>query len=161
MKALEKIQNDINAVLPNLEMSYDPAETDSGSSWLDIETGEQHLTIEYKPDQGFGLYTGNNDSFGSGPNEVYRKETALLKRIAMLLLEQRLPITMKEIRELAGKTQKDLSTLMGQRQSSISKLENRTDVQLSSIESFITALGGKLVIKAHFDDFDLPVSLVE
>lgn len=161
MTALVRIQRNIDAILPDLLMTYDPADTETGSDWLDIESDNQQLTIEYKPDQGFGLYTGDDHAFGSGPNEIYRKEAALLKRIEMLLLEQRKPIKMRELRELSGKTQKDMSELMGQRQSSISKFENRSDVQLSSVENFVTALGGRLEIKVHFEDFDLPVHLFD
>lgn len=159
MNALKKIQNRINERIPDVSMVYDPSEIKGGSSWLDVESNDQHITIEWKPDFGFGLYLDNDNSFGSGPNEIYRKEEALLKRVSMLLIEKRLAVKMKEIRELLGCTQENLSHLMGQRQSSISKFENREDMQLSSIENFVKALGGTLEIKAHFEDFDLQINL--
>lgn len=77
----------------------------------------------------------------------------------MLLLENRLEIHMKELRELAGITQIDLSNALNQKQSSISKFENREDAQISTINNFVTALGGRLEVKAYFDDFDLSVCL--
>lgn len=154
---LESIKNRLIEKFPDIEMDYDPSQTDTGSSWLDIESENEHYTVEWKPNSGFGLYTNNLNSYGSRPTEIYRNEDVLFKRLLMLLLEKRFEIHMKELRELVGRTQLEISNQLGQQQSSISKFEKRNDVQISTMESFVTALGGTLEVKAHFDDFDLPI----
>ena len=159
MNTLEIIQEKISILLPGVSILLDLPATPNGSSWLDIKSDNQVLTIEYKPSLGYGLYSSTNNSFGSGPDEVYRNVDSLLKRIEMLFIEHKINIKLKEIRELLGKTQGDYSLLSGQKQPSISKLESRTDMQLSTIQKFISSLGGSLEIKAHFKEFDVPIEL--
>ena len=77
----------------------------------------------------------------------------------MLLVDQRRYIKLKELRELLGQTQQQFSRVSGKNQSSISKIESRADLQFSTIERFVADLGGQLEIKAHFEDFDVPILL--
>ena len=160
MNTPELIRDKIALIVPDASISLDSPETPTGSTWLDIESDNQTLTVEYKPSLGFGLYSSPDDSYGSGPDEVYRSSDSLVKRISMLLVEHKRNIQLKEVRELLGKTQKEFSTLSGQKQPSISKLESRTDLQISTIQRFIAALGGSLEIKAHFEEFDVPIDLL-
>ena len=132
MNTPEILKEKISMLVPNASLLLDPSETPEGSTWLDIESGNQTLTIEYKPSLGFGLYSSTDDSYGSGPEEVYRSMDSLLKRISMFLIEHKINIKLREVRELLGKTQEEISILSGQKQPSISKLENRTDMQLST-----------------------------
>lgn len=159
MNTLEIIKEKISMLVPDASISLDPSETSTGSSWLDIESDNQILVIECKPSSGFGLYSSADNSYGSGPDEVYRNEESLLKRISMLLIEHKINIKLKEVRELLGKTQEEISIISGQKQPSISKLESRTDLQLSTIEKFVSVLGGSLEIKAHFKEFDVPINI--
>jgi len=159
MNTSEAIKEKISILVPDASISLDPSETPTGSSWLDIESDNYTLAIECKPSLGFGLYSSDDDSFGAGPDEVYRNIDSLLKRISMLLIEHKINIKLKEIRELLGKTQEEISILSGQKQPSISKLESRTDLQLSTIAKFVSALGGSLEIKAHFEEFDVPIDI--
>jgi hypothetical protein len=154
------VQENISKLFPDASVSFDAAELPTGSSWIDIESDDQTVTIECKPSFGFGLYSVQNDSYGSGPDEIYRSLDALLRRIGMLLTEHRINIRLKEIRELLGKTQDQFSALSGKKQPSISKLENRTDMQLSSLVKYVSELGGSLEIRAHFEEFDIPISLI-
>jgi hypothetical protein len=159
MNTLEVIKEKISMIVPNASISLDSSETFTGSSWLDIKSDNQSLTIEYKPSLGFGLYASVDNSFDLGPDEIYRNVDSLLKRISMLLIEHKINIKLKEVRELLGKTQEEISILSGQKQPSISKLESRTDLQFSTIEKFVSVLGGSLEIKAHFDEFDVPIDI--
>jgi predicted transcriptional regulator len=43
-------------------------------------------------------------------------------------------------------------------QSNISQLERGDDLKLSTLESYINALGGKLEVRATFDDETIPIS---
>ena len=157
MNALKELQDRLSKLLPESSMEYDPSETETGSSWLEVKFDDQEITIEWIPNRGFGLYTSRDNSFGSAPDELYRDGDLLLRRINMLKNEGREEIGLGRLRELIGMTQEDLSDILNQRQSSISKLENRDDYQLSTIHRFVSALGGRLEVKVHFDNFDLPI----
>ncbi len=159
MKELESIKAELTKVFPNMAWKYDPAEIETGSSWLDLETNKQWLTIAWQPHQGFGLYLGAPDAYGSGPDEVYRNRDVLIKRVLMILRDHKAEIKIKEIRELLGITQQELADLTGQQQSSISKLENREDVFMKTMVKVIRALGGEIEIKAHFNECDISLSL--
>ena len=106
------------------------------------------------------LYLDEDDSYGLGPNEIYRNKDKLYKRINMLFLEQKLHLKLKELREIKGISQSELGDLLGQKQGSISKIESReNDVLFKTLCMMVEALGGTLEIKAHFDDFDVPLDL--
>ena len=159
MNTPELLREKVSRLIPGATISIDPPSAPSENTWIDIATNDQSLTVEYRPLLGFGLYSSEDGAFGVGPDEVYRDIDPLLKRINIILIDHKVDIMLKEVRELLGKTQCDVSLLSGQKQPSISKLENRTDMQISSIERFVTSLGGTLEIKTHFKEFDIPVTL--
>lgn len=160
MNELETLKDDLLNKIPQIDYDYDPSETESGSSWLDLRYENQFINIEWNPSKGFGLYIDEEDSYGSGPNEIYRSKEKLSKRIDMLLLHHKLHLKLKEIREINGVSQSELGYLLGQKQGSISKIESReSDVLFKTLCTMVEALGGTLEIKAHFDDFDVPLDL--
>jgi transcriptional regulator with XRE-family HTH domain len=59
-------------------------------------------------------------------------------------------LLLKEVRELAGKSQRQLATALGIKQPSLSKLENQEDMQVSTLRRIIEALGGELEVIATF-----------
>ena len=160
MNELEIVKENLLKRIPQIDCDYDPGETESGSSWLDLKYEGQFINIEWNPSKGFGLYLDDDDSYGSGPNEVYRNKDKLYKRIFMLFLDQKLHLKLKELRELKGISQTELGKLLGQKQGSVSKIESReNDVLFKTLCMMVEALGGSLEIKAHFDDFDVPLDL--
>ncbi len=74
------------------------------------------------------------------------------------LLEQ-LPLT--ELRHARKMSQEQLATLLHVKQASISKLERRTDMYISSLRSFIRAMGGELEIIARFPDGSVRINQFE
>lgn len=132
-------------------------------AWIDLSLKDYCVTIEYRPEVGFGLYFDEDDSddLGSGPAEVYRDTTLLLNRLKKYFLgESNAEITkLKEIREILGISQKDLSVIFNQEQSSISKMESRENIFLNTLVSYIQNLGGTLEMKIHFKGCVLPLSV--
>lgn len=59
--------------------------------------------------------------------------------------------SLKALRELAGLTQIDLAKRLDVGQAAVSKIENRGDVQISSLKSYVEALGATLRIDATFN----------
>lgn len=51
---------------------------------------------------------------------------------------------LRELRQIAGKAQEDVATALNIRQPSVSKIENQADMYLSTLRSYVEAIGGKL-----------------
>ncbi|HYI36268.1 MAG TPA: DUF2188 domain-containing protein [Thermoleophilaceae bacterium] len=81
---------------------------------------------------------------GSDParNERIRREKVLLD----------LEVALADLRKRRGLSQVALADLLGTSQPNISRIEREEDVQLSTLASYITGIGGRLVAMAVFDD---------
>lgn len=70
-------------------------------------------------------------------------------------------MALQELREARHLTQENLAKVLGVKQASISKMEKRTDMYLSTLRSFIQAMGGDLMLVAHFPDGDVRLKQLE
>jgi predicted transcriptional regulator len=61
-------------------------------------------------------------------------------------------LTLRELREFAGKTQTELADELDKVQAEISQFENRPDHMLSKLRDYVRALGGELEVVARFGD---------
>ena len=57
-------------------------------------------------------------------------------------------------------TQVNLAQVLGVNQSAVSKLEKRTDMYLSTLRSYIEAMGGELEIQAVFPDGSVRIEVL-
>ena len=55
-------------------------------------------------------------------------------------------------------TQRDLARTLNVNQPAVSKLEQRTDVYVSSLRSYIEAVGGRLKIVAEFPEGEVAIT---
>lgn len=62
-----------------------------------------------------------------------------------------------ELRRGRGLTQQAVATRLGMTQPEVSKLERRSDVRTSTLNAYVGALGGALVVEARFDDGDVSI----
>ena len=74
-----------------------------------------------------------------------------------LMLRQ---MALAELREARKLTQVNLAKTLGVGQGAVSKIEKRTDMYLSSLESYITAMGGKFRMVASFPDGEVEIKLL-
>jgi len=51
---------------------------------------------------------------------------------------------LRELRQVAGKAQADIATALKIKQPSVSKIEKQTDMYLSTLRSYVQAIGGEL-----------------
>ena len=65
--------------------------------------------------------------------------------------------SLQKIRQELGITQVELASKLEVSQNNVSTLEKRTDIKLSTLKSYLEALGGELVISAKFPDQPLKV----
>ncbi len=68
-------------------------------------------------------------------------------------------LTLQELRKAMKLTQEQLAEMLKIRQATIAQTEKRSDLMLSTLRSYVEAMGGKLSLTAEFPDRG-PVSLV-
>jgi hypothetical protein len=61
-------------------------------------------------------------------------------------------VTLARLREARGATQQQIADAWGSTQSNVSQIERTPDIYLSTLRSYIEALGGRLEICAIFPD---------
>jgi hypothetical protein len=76
-----------------------------------------------------------------------KQQQAIKKRTAELIAEE---ATLRQLREARRRSQVDMAQKRHIQQAAVSKLERRTDMYLSTLRSYIEAMGGKLEIIARF-----------
>ncbi|MFN9615230.1 MAG: XRE family transcriptional regulator, partial [Dolichospermum sp.] len=70
-------------------------------------------------------------------------------RAQELILEN---MTLEDMRKARKLTQESMAELLGIRQDSVSRLEKRADLLLSTLRSYVKAMGGDLKLVAEFPD---------
>ena len=76
-------------------------------------------------------------------------------RAAELISEE---MSLRDLREALTLTQQRIADTLGIGQDSVSRLEKRSDLLLSTLRSYIEAMGGRLSLIAEFPDRE-PISL--
>lgn len=66
-----------------------------------------------------------------------------------------------ELREARNLTQVNLAKTLGVPQSSVSKLERRADMYISTLKSYVEAMGGELSIRAVFPEGEVQIDQFE
>src|SRR6266700_6272482 len=104
-KLLRKFDRLLHEKLPRCKILFDAPDRQGGTWWLNVHNGKKHLTLEYRPEKGFGLFR-ETAAYGEGPAEIYRTPELTVKRLTHLLAKtRREDLTLKEIRELYGQSQ--------------------------------------------------------
>jgi DNA-binding XRE family transcriptional regulator len=85
-----------------------------------------------------------NDVLGKLPPARKRKVEA---RAQELIAEQ---LTLQDLRKAQKLTQEQMATVLNIGQDSISRLEKRSDMMLSTMRSYVEAMGGSLELIARF-----------
>lgn len=60
-------------------------------------------------------------------------------------------LTMLDLRKAMGQTQAAMAAKLGIKQENVSRVEQRADVMLSTLNSYLTAMGGRLKLVAEFE----------
>ena len=86
------------------------------------------------------------------------RQEAITKRTAELIAEE---ATLRQVREARARSQEAVAQKLHIKQAAVSKLERRTDMYLSTLRSYIEAMGGKLEIIARFPDQTVRITQFE
>lgn len=159
---IERLKQMLASQLPQSRIKMDEPEHAGGSYWVDVSIGKKRHTVEYRPGKGFGLFH-ENAGYGEGPAEIYRTPERMTQRLVQLMSTRgrnARRMGLKDVRELYGYSQVTLARKAGVKQPAISRFEQRGEVKLSTLEATIKALGGRLEVRAQFEDADVPISLL-
>jgi predicted XRE-type DNA-binding protein len=81
-------------------------------------------------------------------------------RVAARVKAELALMPLQQLRNAREMTQTRLAELLEMDQGNISRLEQRTDMYLSTLRSYIEAMGGELEIRAHFPEGDVRIDLM-
>lgn len=76
------------------------------------------------------------------------REAAVAREGRLLDLEHRL----YNARRAVGKSQVEVAAELGVTQANVSRIERANDLQLSTLDKYVRALGGRLELRVVFDD---------
>lgn len=164
MNALECLRERLAARFPEAVLAIDPAETATGSWFLDAKLQGYVVVVEWRPERGFGITTPSPDDYGAKPDEVYEDVEAAYARAKALLLSQtptkppvraRLP----ELREARKLSQAELASRLSINQGACSRMERRSDMLVGTLRNAIEAMGGELYLVARFPDETVYIDL--
>ena len=80
------------------------------------------------------------------------------RRISDMKRELLTEMPLHELRRARALTQQELAEMLKVNQPAVSKLEQRPDVYISSLRSYIEAVGGKLKIVAEFPEGEVAIT---
>ena len=75
------------------------------------------------------------------------RQSSIQERANELIAEE---MTLRDLRLALKKTQEDLGAVLHMKQDGISRLEKRSDMLISTLNKYISAMGGTLKLTAEF-----------
>lgn len=81
-----------------------------------------------------------------------------LTKATMLTEKMIAEMPLQELRQAKNLSQERLAQILETKQSQISRIEKRTDMYISTLRSYIEAMGGELQIVAHFPEGNVAIN---
>jgi transcriptional regulator with XRE-family HTH domain len=81
--------------------------------------------------------------------EAYSRRKKIENRAAQLIAKE---MSLRELRQALKLTQERMAEALGIGQEGVSRLEKRSDLLISTLRSYVEAMGGSLSIVAEFPD---------
>jgi DNA-binding XRE family transcriptional regulator len=98
-----------------------------------------------------------NRKFSDLTKKMSAKDRAEIKARSTKLLAE---LPLEQLRSARSLTQTNMAQILGVNQSAISKIEKRTDMYLSTLRSYVEAMGGSLEIQAVFPEGAVRVDIL-
>ncbi len=102
--------------------------------------------------------TKKTRSFNELRDEARRRHPGWDEQVAERRRAMEDTLALADLRRSRHLTQVQLSSRLGTSQGNVSRLEGREDIYLSTLRSYVAALGGHLEIAAVFGDERLPLA---
>ena len=81
-----------------------------------------------------------------------------LKEANSLTQKMILDMPLQELRQAKNLSQERLAAMLDTKQANISRIEKRTDMYISTLRSYVQAMGGELQITAHFPEGNVRIN---
>jgi len=98
------------------------------------------------------------DEIAADPRRAERLRQAEERAAAELVAYEQTPAELRRARAL---TQAQLANALNVSQAQVSRIEHQADLYLSTLESYVAAMGGSLELVAVFDDTRVVLTLSE
>jgi DNA-binding XRE family transcriptional regulator len=159
MNQIQRLKAGLAKQFPDLAIELDAPDDENGPWFLDVRRGgdASPIVVEWRPDRGFGVSTLKPDDFGSSADEVYSNARIALGRVAQLVLSggetrPRGASSLAGLRRAQRLSQAEVAERAGVKQANIAKIEARDDIHISTLLKYVSAIGGKVLIRVQFDD---------
>ena len=83
------------------------------------------------------------------------------RRVEAKTLKMLEEMPLQELRQARSLTQEQMAKILRVKQASVSKLERRTDMYISTLRTYVKAMGGNLEIVAQFPEGDVRIAQFE
>ena len=83
------------------------------------------------------------------------------KATTMITQQMLKEMPLQELRQAHQMSQERLAELLSTKQANVSRIERRTDMYISTLRSYIEAMGGELDIVARFPDGEVHINQFE
>jgi len=154
--------------IPEVSAEVDRPADPLGEWWVDIACRADgckdfQCNVAWRQKHGFGVFVSSR-SYNAQPDEVYRSADLVTSRLEQLIRQwekfSRLkPLSLAEMRQLRETPQTALAAVLEINQAAVSRFEHRDDMKLSSLESYVRAMGGRLELRVYFDGFDATLGI--
>lgn len=95
-------------------------------------------------------------------SNLRKKMSPLAQKAAAEKTQQMLKeMPLQELRQAHQMSQERLAELLSTKQANVSRIERRTDMYISTLRSYIEAMGGELDIVARFPDGEVHINQFE
>ena len=82
-------------------------------------------------------------------------------RVRRRVQEELVRLSLQQLRSARNLTQENLARTLNIKQSAVSRLEQRTDMYVSTLRSYLKAMGAELQVKAVFPDGEVEIEQFE
>jgi DNA-binding XRE family transcriptional regulator len=158
MTPLSELAARIQKSFPDARIDFSDPAAPGSVGFLDIACGDIVLVVQWHDKGHFGVSSPEGHGYGEKPDEVYRTVEETAARITDLLQSGRkteppLEVTLRELRAERNLPQTGLAARLGVSQPAVSRLERHVSRMIvASLRAVVQAMGGSLVIQAHFPD---------
>ncbi len=83
------------------------------------------------------------------------------RKIDVFKAEMERELTLAELRRALDFTQQQIAASLDTNQSGVSRIEHQTDLFISTLRSYIEAMGGRLELRAIFPDGEVSIRTIE
>lgn len=158
MAPLSELAARLQQIFPDARLTISEPVTPDGVGFLNISHAGNVLAVQWQEKWHFGVSSPEGHGYGEKPDEVFHTVDEAAARISDLLksgrkTERPMEVTLRELRAEKQLAQAVLGTLLGVSQPAVSRLERNVNrMMVATLRAVVQAMGGKLVLQAHFPD---------